>query len=128
MEINLHKRIVSKAHLYGNGCGTRLGKIELFFPGFEKSETISMPNHKAQQYSIVTGSGLLAGVVVRHGHDIDALALVFLRPLASVDGYMDYGRESFQRHLGSVLTTTVETRFNSLTKSCILRAHGRLTL
>lgn len=74
---------VTKASLWGDGVGKRAGHIQLVTnqnQRFDVGKTVKGQN----EYPIQIGSGILAGVCGRMGAEIDMLALIFLRPIDSI--------------------------------------------
>ena len=75
--------IVTKASLWGDGHGNRSGHIQLVTNQNQHFDVGK--NVKGQdEYPIQIGSGILAGVCGRKGAEIDMLALIFLRPIDSI--------------------------------------------
>ena len=75
--------IVTKASLWGDGVGKRSGHIQLVTnqnQHFDVGKNVKGQN----EYPIQIGSGILAGVCGRKGAEIDTLALIFLRPIDSI--------------------------------------------
>lgn len=75
--------IVTKASLWGDGVGKRAGHIQLVTnqnQHFDVGKNVKGQN----EYPIQIGSGILAGVCGRKGAEIDMLALIFLRPIDSI--------------------------------------------
>ena len=74
---------VTKASLWGDGAGKRAGHIQLVTNQNQRFDVGK--NVKGQnEYPIQIGSGILAGVCGRKGAEIDMLALIFLRPIDSI--------------------------------------------
>ena len=74
---------VTKASLWGDGVGKRAGHIQLVTnqnQHFDVGKNVKGQN----EYPIQIGSGILAGVCGRKGAEIDMLALIFLRPIDSI--------------------------------------------
>lgn len=75
--------VVTKASLWGDGVGKRSGHIQLVTN--QNQHLDAGKNVKGQnEYPIQIGSGILAGVCGRKGAEIDMLALIFLRPIDSI--------------------------------------------
>lgn len=69
--------IVVKASLWGNGRGTRTGRIRFTT---NRGQTLDVGRNTSGQteYPMDVGSGILVGFAGRDGHDIDALSFIFL--------------------------------------------------
>ena len=77
--------VFKELSLWENYHGTHLGKIE-FTTNRGNSFVHRMTNYKYyhdQESSIDVGSGLCVGVVGRHGHDVDKLGFIFVKPIKS---------------------------------------------
>lgn len=72
---------ITNMFLTGNGEGTRTGWIE-FKTSTGRSFSWGMERGPRTPYSIDVGSGICVGVKGKAGGDIDALAFVFLKPIA----------------------------------------------
>jgi len=68
---------ITSLTLWGNGVGTRTGRISLTTTGQSLDAGKNTSGQTA--YDIDLGSGILVGFVGRHGSDIDQLGAVFLR-------------------------------------------------
>ena len=75
---------VTSASLWGNGIGTRTGRIR-----FETDKGQSFDAGKdtsgQTEYPMDVGSGILVGFAGSAGHEIDCLAFIFLRLIDSVE-------------------------------------------
>ena len=75
--------IVTKASLWGDGHGNRSGHIQLVTNQNQHFD-VGKKVKGQDEYPIQIGSGILAGVCGRKGAEIDMLALIFLRPIDSI--------------------------------------------
>ena len=75
---------VISASLWGNGVGTRTGRIRI---KTKKGQTLDVGRNTSGQneYAMDVGSGFVAGFAGRCGSDIDALSFVFLLPVKKVE-------------------------------------------
>lgn len=83
-EIKFHPgEKVTSMKLWGNGVGTRCGRVELHT---DNNQTFEWGQNTDRQTAYVPplGSGLLVGVAGAAGSEIDLLGFVFLREVASV--------------------------------------------
>ncbi|KAL9124602.1 MAG: hypothetical protein Q9217_006079 [Psora testacea] len=74
----------TKASLWGNGVGTRCGRILI---NTNKNHTLDVGKNTSGQteYNMDFGSGFLAGFAGRVGDEIDALSFVFLLPIKKAE-------------------------------------------
>lgn len=77
-EISFHNEIITHLSLWGNGVGTRCGRIWL---KTNTREFDACATHKSpsQEYKKDVGSGVMVGIYGRHGMDIDSLGFIFLK-------------------------------------------------
>lgn len=75
---------VTSASLWGNGIGTRTGRIRF---ETDKGQAFDAGKDTSGQteYPMDVGSGILAGFAGSAGHDIDCLSFIFLRLVDSVE-------------------------------------------
>lgn len=66
--------LVTSASLYGNGVGTRLGKINIV----TSKQNVMLGSSNAKPYPIDVGSGIIIGMVISSGKEIDSAGLVML--------------------------------------------------
>lgn len=74
---------VTKSSTWGDGNGTRAGRVlfETKCGRFEEGKNVDGQT----EWPTVTGSGVLAGICGRADAEIDAFALIFIRPVDSVE-------------------------------------------
>ena len=74
---------VTKSSIWGDGNGTRAGRVlfETKSGRFKEGEDVDGQT----EWPTVTGSGVLAGICDRADAEIDTFALIFIRPVDSVE-------------------------------------------
>lgn len=85
------EEIITKASLWGDGVGKRCGHIQLVTNQSGRLD-VGKAVKGLDEYPIEIGSGILAGVCGRKGAEIDVLALIFLRPIDTIQiSDLDFG-------------------------------------
>ncbi len=76
--------IITQASLWGNGIGTRTGRIRI---RTNRGNTLDVGRNTSGQdeFPINVGSGFLAGFSGRAAEDIDSLSFIFLNPVKKVE-------------------------------------------
>ena len=109
---------VVRASLWGNGRGTRSGRI---FLQTSRGQILDAGRDTRGQdeFIIDVGSGRLGGFVGRHGHEIDSLGFTFLRPITSVE-ITDVRYDALPPNSNIGTTVLTQTEFANLGSNNLL--------
>lgn len=102
---------VTRASLWGNGIGTRSGRI---FLRTSRGQVLDAGRNTAGQdeFVIDVGSGHLGGFAGRHGYEIDSLGFIFLRPIMSSE-ITDVRYDALPPNSSIGTTTLTQTLFSN---------------